>query len=248
MTQLDFDKGAIPLYVQIKMIIRDKILAREYQPGDALPSEAQLQELFHVSRITARQAIAQLESEGLVERARGKGTRVAYPKKIEERLVGIKSFTNEMLERGIKPSTRSAHIELVPADKQLADIFGCAQNDLLYRLDRVRCADGKPLVYFISYFSQNRNLPLDDDRYYGSMYALLDELKINKPVKTREIFKAVIAEAMVSEKLEIKPGDPLLIRERVSYDQDQKVLEYTVSYYLGERYSYAIELGNESSQ
>ena len=66
MTQLDFDKGAVPLYVQIKMIIRDKILAREYAPGDSLPSEAQLQEMFHVSRITARQAIAQLESEGLV--------------------------------------------------------------------------------------------------------------------------------------------------------------------------------------
>ncbi len=246
MTQLDFDKGAVPLYVQIKMIIRDKILAREYAPGDSLPSEAQLQEMFHVSRITARQAIAQLESEGLVERARGKGTRVVYPKKIEEQLVGIKSFTNEMLERGIKPSTRYAHMSLVEADAHLSEIFGCAKKDPLYRLDRVRCADGEPIVYFISYFSKDRDLPLDDACYYDSMYALLDELKINKPVKTREIFKAVTANREVSEKLDIKPGDPLLIRERVSYDHEQKVLEYTVSYYLGERYSYTLELGGDS--
>ena len=63
MEKLDFGKGAVPLYIQIKKIIKDKILSKEYAPGDSLPSEAQLQEIFHVSRITARQAIAQLESE-----------------------------------------------------------------------------------------------------------------------------------------------------------------------------------------
>lgn len=68
MEKLDFGKGAVPLYIQIKKIIRDKIISKEYAPGDSIPSEAQLQEIFHVSRITARQAIAQLESEGLVER------------------------------------------------------------------------------------------------------------------------------------------------------------------------------------
>lgn len=56
MEKLDFGKGAVPLYIQIKKIIKDKILSKEYAPGDSLPSEAQLQEIFHVSRITARQA------------------------------------------------------------------------------------------------------------------------------------------------------------------------------------------------
>ena len=141
MEKLDFGKGAVPLYIQIKKIIKDKILSKEYAPGDSLPSEAQLQEIFHVSRITARQAIAQLESEGLVERARGKGTRVLFQNKIEEQLAGIKSFTNEMLERGIQPGTRWAHIELVKADRHVADIFGCKKGDLVYRLDRVRTGD-----------------------------------------------------------------------------------------------------------
>lgn len=173
MEKLDFGKGAVPLYIQIKKIIKDKILSKEYAPGDSLPSEAQLQEIFHVSRITARQAIAQLESEGLVERARGKGTRVLFQNKIEEQLAGIKSFTNEMLERGIQPGTRWAHIELVKADRHVADIFGCKKGDLVYRLDRVRTGDDVPIVYFVSYFSRDRNLPLEDEKYTGSMYALL---------------------------------------------------------------------------
>ena len=243
MEKLDFGKGAVPLYIQIKKIIKDKILSKEYAPGDSLPSEEQLQEIFHVSRITARQAIAQLESEGLVERARGKGTRVLFQNKIEEQLAGIKSFTNEMLERGIQPGTRWAHIELVKADRHVADIFGCKKGDLVYRLDRVRTGDDVPIVYFVSYFSRDRNLPLEDEKYTGSMYALLDELNIRKPVKTRENFKAITARKEEAEKLDIKKGDPLLIRERVSYDHEGNVLEYTISYYPGERYSYSIELG-----
>ena len=61
MVKLDFGKGAVPLYIQIKKIIKDKILSKEYAPGDSLPSEAQLQEIFHVSRITARQAAREPE-------------------------------------------------------------------------------------------------------------------------------------------------------------------------------------------
>lgn len=243
MEKLDYGKGAIPLYIQIKKIIKDKIISKEYAPGDTIPSEAQLQEMYHVSRITARQAIMDLESEGLVERARGKGTRVLFQKKIEENLVGIKSFTNEMLERGIQPGTRWAHIELVKADQHLARVFGCEYEDALYRLDRVRTGDDVPIVYFVSYFSKDRNLPLEDEKYMGSMYALLDELQIHKPVKTRENFRAVVARKEIAEKLDIKRGEPILIRERVSYDHEGKVLEYTISYYPGERYSYSIELG-----
>ena len=161
----------------------------------------------------------------------------------KENLVGIKSFTNEMLERGIQPGTRWAHIELVKADQHVAEIFGCQKGDFVYRLDRVRTGDDVAIVYFISYFSRDRNLPLEDEKYMGSMYALLDDLNIRKPVKTRENFRAITARKEEAEKLDIKKGDPLLIRERVSYDHEGNVLEYTISYYPGERYSYSIELG-----
>ena len=242
MEQLDFNKGAIPLYIQNKKIIKDKILSNEYAPGDAIPSEAQLQKRFGVSRITARQAIAQLETEGLVERARGKGTRVIFQNKIEEELIGIKSFTNEMLERGITPGTSYVHIEMTVADKEVAEVFHCPLQEQVYRLSRVRTGDGAPMVYFISYFSKDRNLPLDDTRYQGSMYALLDELHINKPSRSKESFYAVTATKEIAEKLEMKKGEALLVRKRVSYDHDGRVLEYTVSYYPGDRYSYTIEL------
>lgn len=242
MDTLEFGKGAIPLYAQIKKIVRDKILSNEYAPGDSIPSEAQLQKMYNVSRITARQAIAQLESEGLVERARGKGTRVVYQNKIEETLNGIKSFTNEMLERGIEPGTRYSHIELVKADKQIAQVFQCEVGDEVYKLSRVRTGDNIAIVYFESYFSKERNLPLDDEVYQKSMYTLLDELNICKPKKSKENFQAITATKEIAEKLDMKKGEAVLTRTRISYDNEDKVLEYTMSYYPGERYSYTINL------
>ena len=240
--ELDFRKGAVPLYIQIQRILKEQILQREYAPGEMIPSEAQLQTLFHVSRITARQAIAQLEREGLVERARGKGTKVIFQNKIQEELKGVKSFTQEMIERGITPGTSYAHIEMVCAQEQLSQIFGCQQKELVYRLARVRTGDGLPIVYFETYFAKEHNLPLDDEKYQGSLYDLLDELHIHKPVRSKESFYAIVATKEIASKLEMEKGEAILVRQRISYDENDHVLEFTKSYYPGDRYSYLIYL------
>ena len=96
MKRLDDSKGAPPLYLQISQILRDKILRHEYDYGDRIPSEKDLQDQYEVSRITARQAIQELEQENMVERARGKGTIVTYQPCIDEYLNTIRSFTDEM--------------------------------------------------------------------------------------------------------------------------------------------------------
>ena len=200
-----------------------------------------MQKKYDVSRITARQAIAQLEQDGLVERARGKGTRVKMQDRIEEDLLHIKSFTDEMRERGMEPGTSYAHMEIVHADRECAQVFHCEEKDELYRLSRVRTANKEPIVYFVTYFSKDKNLPLDDERYQGSMYELLKELNIPQPKKTKEMIHAIKASKNLAEKLHIKKNDAVLIRKRISYDEMGRVLEYTISYYPGEKYSYAIE-------
>ena len=84
MEKLNSAKGAPPLYLQISEILRNKILTKEYAFDTIIPSETELQGMYQVSRITARQAIQELEKDGLVSRARGKGTVVIYQKHIEE--------------------------------------------------------------------------------------------------------------------------------------------------------------------
>lgn len=243
MEKLDVSKGATSMYIQISKNLREKVIKKEYPLGLIIPSEAELQKQYGVSRMTARLAIQELEKEGLVERKRGKGTVVIYQKRIEESLTAIRSFTDEMLEKKIEPGTKFAHIEIVKATKKLADIFKIQENEPIYRLERVRSGDGLPIVIFESYFSVNRHLPLDDAMYENSVYTLLKTLGY-EPVRVIEQFDCIMPDSRMKELLEIKKAIPIFRRIRRSYDVQGHILEYTFSYYRSDRYSYTIEINN----
>ena len=122
-------------------------------------------------------------------------------------------------------------MEIVNADRECAQIFQCEEGDEIYRLSRVRTANGEPIVYFVTYFSKDKKLPLDDQRYMGSMYELLKELNLPQPKKTKEMIHAIKANKDLADKLHIQKNDAVLIRKRISYDELGFVLEYTLSYY-----------------
>ncbi len=241
MKKLDTSKGAVPLYLQISAILKDKIRKKEYDYGEYIPSETELQKMYDVSRITARQAIQELEKDGLVQRARGKGTRVIYQKRIEEYLTQIRSFTNEMLERKIKPGTQSAHLSIASANQQIADIFQVEPGAPVYCLDRIRTGDGTPIVAFRTYLSLRLNLPLEDNLYMGSLYEILEE-KGCEPVRVTEKFDCIMPDEKLCSDLEIEKDQPVFRRTRISYDADQRIVEYTIGYYRGDRYAYYIEM------
>ena len=106
MEKLQSKKGGKALYVQIKEIYREKILNGDLKHGDKIESEMEIQKMFGVSRITARQAILDLEKEGMVNRGRGRGTFVIWKPAIKETLSEVRSFTHEMELHGRVPGTR----------------------------------------------------------------------------------------------------------------------------------------------
>lgn len=241
MKKLDTSRGAAPLYLQISAILKEKILKKEYGYGDYIPSETELQKMYDVSRITARQAIQELEKDGMVQRARGKGTMVIYQKQIEEYLTKIRSFTNEMLDRNMEPGTRSAHLSIEEASPEVAEIFHVDPETPVYRLDRIRTGDGIPIVVFRTYLSLRLNLPLKDDLYKGSLYEILEE-KGCEPVSVTEKFDCMMPDEELCASLEIGKEQPILRRIRISYDADHNIVEYTIGYYRGDRYAYYIQM------
>lgn len=242
MKQLDFEKEALPLYVQLKNIIKEDIETEVYKFEDTIPSELEFQNLYDVSRITVRQAILSLEKDGYVKRARGKGTKVIYRKDIEENLSSIKSFTDEMKERGLVPGTSYVHVEKVIATKEIASIFGIPDDSAIICLKRIRTANDVPIVCFETYFPPKYNFPLEKDKYNGSMYQLYDELGVKKPVRAKENIKAIIADNEIIDLLDLDKKTAILLRTRISYNSNNEVIEYTISYYKGDKYSYSIEL------
>lgn len=241
MKRLDDSKGAPPLYLQISQILRDKILRHEYDYGDRIPSEKDLQDQYEVSRITARQAIQKLEQENMVERARGKGTIVTYQPCIDEYLNTIRSFTDEMKIQNMEPGSKDVRISLEKADSRIAKIFGVEEESLLYYLERVRTGSGQEIVYFQSYYTLDANLPLNEEEPIESAYAMLKEKGII-PVHVDEQFDCMMPTKLVQDKLKMEQGIPVLRRRRTAYDDQGKAIEYTIGYYRGDRYTYHLEM------
>ena len=242
--QLDYNKGAIPLYLQIKKELKNKIESKDYPYGSLLPSELELEKSFGVSRITVRQAISELEKEGYVRRARGKGTTITYSEKIDENLSAIRRFTTEMKDRGLTPGTQVAHISKILVPKEVCEQLELDKEDEVYYLYRVRTGNDEPVVLFETYIPTCFKLSLDSDKYYDSMYDVFEEAGIGMPQLVHENFQAMLADDRLSKALNVTKGSAIFKRVRIAYNEDNKPIEYTISYYRGDRYSYSVELTN----
>lgn len=242
MGQLADKKGAKALYIQIKDIYRDRIISGELKRGDRIESEMEIQKKFNVSRITARQAILDLEKEGMVKRGRGRGTFVIWQPAIEEELSHIMSFTKEMESRNRVPGTSGLEVTI----EKVRDIFGIDSDDEMYCVRRVRTADDVKLVYFVSYFPLSTNLPMNPEEYSESIYEILDFKGTGLPVRIEEKISAQMPSKEVRDALNIPKTQPVLVRQRLSYNADEQLIEYTTCYYRGDLYTYSISTTNQS--
>ena len=238
--ELTRNKGSIPLYAQIAQEIEEKIIKGEYAPGTIIPSEKQLQAAYMVSRMTVRMAVGDLVNKGYLECMRGIGTIVVYGK-IEENLHQVTSFTEEMRQHGITMKTRYCTIESAEAPERVAKALGLSTGASVYRLVRVRCAEDVPMAYSVT-FLNIPGLPLDPSCYADSLYAFLAKEKGIRVSKGEDTLEAVMTDSTVEKMLDVSRHSPAFKRTRISYDQEGRKIEFSVSYYPGDKYKYSVTL------
>ena len=142
----------IPLYAQLVGIIKREISSGALKIGDLLPSEAELCRALDISRNTARQAIGELEDEGLVVRKRGKGTFVADPNNSRR---GVRySFTTEVSSLGKTPSSTLVDFGVVIPTRAVCQRMDLQERTPVYCFTRVRNVDGEPLSLETAYYPQ----------------------------------------------------------------------------------------------
>mgnify|MGYP002622119608 CR=1 FL=1 len=176
MAQIDaqIDPGSpVPKYFQLREILLDLIEANELPIGAAIPSERELCQRYGLSRMTVRQAVDHLVSEGRLHRVPGKGTFVARPK--IEMTLHLMSFTEDMRSRGMVPGARDLDRRVVRASTHLARQLGIRPGDEVHFIERLRTADGEPLCI------ERAHIPValapglqDHDLTDRSLYALLE--------------------------------------------------------------------------
>ena len=116
-----------------------------------------------------------------------------------------------------------------------------AINSTVYELTRVRCANNRPLVYSVTYLNVP-NLPLDAGLYSASLYKLLNDTYNINITRAGDQLEATLAEGVVAKYLDVVQGFPTFKRTRVSYDQHDNEVEYSICFYPGDKYRYSVNL------
>lgn len=225
--------SSIPLYAQLVGIIKRHISSGALAVGELLPSETELCRALDVSRSTVRQAIGELESEGLVVRKRGKGTFVADPNNGRR---GVRySFTTEVSSMGKVPSSALVDFAVIPADADISRKLELPEGSAVYSFTRVRKVDGTPLILETSFYPRYiyPNLTREMVETH-SFYSLLYHAGIT-PADAEETYEAMTLDAARARLLEVPEGACAFYHHRRTRTDDGRVYEYTRSYIRSDR-------------
>jgi len=230
-----------PLHVQISESLLARIESGELVAGDRLPPERDLSEALGVNRLTLRRALRALESQGLITRRPGLGTHVATPK-IERQAARLVSFTRGMQQRGFLPGTRLLSVEHVPAHAALAAVLQIGTGAPLCVIHRLRTLNHEPALLEQYTLPEERFADLEGHDLEGrSIYAILQEdfgVFIRRARQSLEPVSAGEDEAAV---LGVTPGAPLMLEQRLSFDDHDRPVEHGRDLYRGDRFRFVTE-------
>lgn len=229
-----------PLYDQLVDILTEKI-DHEYRPGDMIPSERELSERYGLSRTTVRLALQELERLGLVVRQHGRGTFVADRSAQTANLMQAYSFTEQMRSMGRVPQTTILEFSEMEADKNLSEHMGVRIGDRLFKLKRLRSADGMPMMVERSYLPVRKFLSLKRPMLeHKPLYDVIEQDYHEKIRVAEEEFFASIARPADAHLLDISEGSPVLDLVRTTYNEGNEIVEYTLSVARADQFKYKV--------
>ncbi|UWF77354.1 GntR family transcriptional regulator [Microbacterium neungamense] len=241
-------RSAAPMYDQLRRLIVDRIHSGELQPGDALPGEHRLCEQYGISRTVVRQALAQLEHEGLVERVKGKGTFVARPRTSESLVHTLEGLYDEVERRGGHVHSEVLRHERTVADAEVAAALEVPIGAPVVVLERLRYVDGEPWSLSTTWMPEEVGaLTLGADLRESSLYRLLGEHGIHATHGVRSA-EATVATHEQAQHLGVSAGSALLRLRSVSRDDRDRVIEFFLAHHRGDRSRFEFQLNREQSQ
>jgi GntR family transcriptional regulator len=236
--------SSIPLYVQLRDALQAQIEQGSWSPGDQLPGDQELCEIYGVSRTVVRQALQELSFQGTINRHRGRGTFVAEPKISSTSLVhSLMGFHEDMVVRGLEMRDEILEKVMLPVNPKIAHYLDLEALAPIVKLERLRFVEGEPIVHVTSY------LPYDlcptimtADLTEKSLYAYLDEECDLRVTRGRRRIEAVAVNEPEARLLQVETGAPVLRMESVSYLQDGRPIEYFDALFRGDRSRFELEV------
>ncbi|WP_042143579.1 GntR family transcriptional regulator [Paucisalibacillus sp. EB02] len=232
----------VPLYHQLKEIIKEEIESGKWNYGDKIPSESVFTKEYNISRNTVQRAIEDLVHEGMLYREQGKGTFVSRPK-YEQPLTKFYSFSKVMKELGMNPFDIIVSIEEKKVKKSVAKVLELDTDEMVLELVRVRCANEEPLIFETTYLPKKIVPTLKKEDIEKS--SLFDHMRDKYDIvvsSSKEIFEPVLIREYESKYLQVKTGYPALLLDRIDYDNNKRPIGFLRSIIRGDRSRFYTEL------
>ncbi len=236
--------SAVPLYQQVMDDLKGEIARGVYTSGSRIPSEMELAKSYGVGRVTVRRAIEELSRAGYLNRQQGRGTFVCAPKlkrKIRQK-DDVQSFSDACRVNGMEPGACVISRKILPADSTEAQFFGVPVGTDLICVERVRTADGVPVML------ENNIYVYEDNAYLST--APLSNQSIFEFVRNRTgrtpaftdpcTLEIACASPEVARLLAVPVGEPLFYMEAFFFDEQRRPFIIGRQRIVGSRYVFDI--------
>ncbi|OFX94572.1 MAG: hypothetical protein A2X05_04270 [Bacteroidetes bacterium GWE2_41_25] len=230
-----------PKYLTILNMIIDRIKNNELVPGSKVPSENEIIKEYNVSNTTARKVLQEIEIAGWAVKIRGKGTYV-NDFTVGRSAAKILSFTKNMIDQGLTPSTLILDSEIIDKD-WLITVSGKLYSvpGPIYKLRRLRLANDIPMMYETRFISLSCCPEIYEHDLQGSLYRIYSEKYHRIIEKIEQDLSAIRLDEYSKEKLGIKNETVGLKVEGVTFCDGELILEAEESIYRGDKYKFSVQ-------
>ncbi len=232
-----------PLYDQIKVLLTQSLIAGEWKPGDAIPSEMELAARYQVSQGTVRKAIDALAAENILIRRQGKGTYVATHTEPKHQYRFLRVFPVHGDRH--HPKTTFIDIKRMKATAEVARALDLRAGTMVTAIRRVLAFAGKPVILdeVVLPAALIPNLTMEKiQESKGSIYSFFETNYGLRMIRAEERLRAIAADEFAAGQLDVATGTPLLCVDRVAYTYGDKPVEYRRGLCRTDGYAYFTEL------
>jgi GntR family transcriptional regulator len=234
-----------PLYLQVEEFLRGLIRLRPFENGELLPDEMTLAKELGVSQGTVRNSLSRLVNEGILERKAGVGTLVIR-RPVESAIVAWRSFSREMLKRGIQVQSLFLEVSPSEATNAAAAALRIKPGSPVLFLERVRGWADTPMQHALTWFHPRLGLS-GNENFHEPLYDLLKAVTGADAERAHEEFEAIAATPEMARRLLVKRGTPLLRRHQTTFDSVGKPIDYTEIRYRTDNFKLEMDLSRGPS-
>lgn len=234
-----------PLHAQIKHRLRCGILNGSYAPLSQLPSESELVAAFGVSRITVRQALGDLQKEGLIYTLQGKGSFVSRPKAYQN-VSHLQGFAESMSAMGYEVVNQLLDLRFIGAEPAVARRLQLDVGDTVAEVRRVRLLNREPVSLEISYLPEALGRKLAQADLVTRDIFLILENECACPLGHADLtIDATLADEELASALRLREGAPVLHIERLTHDAKGQPIDHEHLYFRADTFQYRLRVDRQ---